>query len=118
MGDVTFYLDTANSILVLLTGLVGLIGTGISTYFAVKNWMTNLKTKQSQEIWVMLMEMADAAMSEAEKSGKSGADKKAMVMDIIKASALAADLDVTEFLGQLDTYIDQTIDFVNKMQKK
>jgi hypothetical protein len=118
MGDISFYLDTANSILVLLTGLVGLIGTGVSTYFAVKMWIEKLKTKKSQEIWVMLMEMADAAMKEAEQSGKAGADKKAMVIEIIKASALAAELDITDFLEQLDVYIDQTIDFVNKMQQK
>jgi hypothetical protein len=97
--------------------LLGLVGTAISTYVAVKAWLKNVKTKSSQEIWGMLMEMADAAMTEAEKTLASGADKKAMAMNTIKASAEAAGIDMSLFIGQLDTYIDQTIAFVNKMQK-
>ena len=37
MADFTLFLDTANSVLVLLTGLVGLIGTGVGAFFAIKN---------------------------------------------------------------------------------
>jgi lipopolysaccharide export LptBFGC system permease protein LptF len=118
MSDFTFYLDTANSILVLLTGLVGLIGTGAGAYFAIKNWITTIKTKNSQEIWSMLMEMADSAMTEAEQSQLNGEDKKTMVIDIIQASAKAANLDIDLFADQLDLYIDQTIAFVNKMKQK
>jgi lipopolysaccharide export LptBFGC system permease protein LptF len=118
MENFTFFLDTANSILVLLTGLLGLIGTGAGVFFAIKNWVANIKTKNSQEIWFMLMEMADAAMTEAEQSKASGEDKKTMVIDIIQASAKASNLNIDEFADQLDLYIDQTIAFVNKMQKK
>lgn len=117
MADLTLFLDTANSILVLLTGLVGLIGSGVGAYFAIKNWLKVIKTKNSEEIWKMIMEAADAAMTEAEASGLSGADKKSMVIDIISASTKAAGVDISLFADQLDNYIEQTIAFVNKMNQ-
>ena len=109
-------MEMLTEILSLIIGLAGLIGTGISAYKAVKFWIQNLKDKKSTEIWGMVMEMADAAMTEAEKSGKNGADKKAMVIDAIQGSAKAAGIDINEFLDQLDMYIDQTITFVNAMK--
>lgn len=113
----TEWITNANGIITLITGLIGLIGTGIGAYFAVKNWITVLKTKNSQEIWAMIMEMADAAMTEAEKSGKSGADKKQMVIDAVKASCRAAGVDLDVFIDQLSNYIDDTIKFANNLKK-
>ena len=63
------------------------------------------------------MSMADAAMKEAEASGKAGADKKQMVIDAVKASCKAAGVNLDLFIDQLSDYIDQTIKFVNDMQK-
>lgn len=111
------FLNTANEILVLLTGLLGLIGTGVGTYFAIKNWIANVKTKNSDTLWKMLMEMADKAMEEAERTGASGADKKEMVLKAIEAGAEAAGIETSMFFTQLDTYVDQTIDFFNRMKE-
>ena len=111
------WITTANGIVTLITGLVGLIGTGVGAFFAIKNWVAVLKTKNSQEIWAMIMNMADAAMKEAEASGKSGADKKQMVIDAVKAGCRAAGINMDMFIDQLGEYIDQTISFVNKMKK-
>jgi hypothetical protein len=116
MVDLTGFLDVANSFIVLLTGLAGLVGTGIGVYFAIKNWYAAFKTKTNSEKWFLLMEMADAAMTEAEQSAKSGEDKKTMVLDSIAAAAKAAGIDAEEFTEQLNDYIDQTIAFVNKMK--
>ena len=113
----TEWITNANGIITLITGLIGLIGTGIGAYFAIKNWFTVLKMKNSQEIWAMIMEMADAAMTEAEKSGKSGADKKQMVIDAVKASCRAAGVDLDVFIDQLSNYIDDTIKFANNLKK-
>ena len=113
----TGILSSINEWVALLSGLLGLIGTAVGVFFAVKNWIAALKTKQSQEIWTLIMEIADAAMEEAERSGASGADKKTMVIETVKASTLAAGLDATTFLDQLSAYIDQTIEFFNKMNK-
>lgn len=111
-------LNTLQEIITLVTGLCGLISAGIGAYFAIKNWIKVTKNKNAQEIWVMIMEMADAAMKEAERSHKTGADKKTMVIESVKASCKAAGLDVDLFIDQLSDYIDQTISFVNDMSKK
>ena len=108
---------TANGIITLITGLLGLIGTGIGTYFAVKNWITAMKTKNSQEIWTMIMEIADNAMKEAEASMQDGETKKQIVIDSVKASCKAAGINADLFLDQLSNYIDSTIKFVNGMKK-
>ena len=114
--DFELFLGTAEQVLTLLLGLLGLVGTGIGTFYAIKNWFEAIKTKSSQEIWKLVMEMADAAMTEAEKTGASGADKKAQVLKSIQAGALAAGINISLFTSQLDVYIDQTIAFVNKMK--
>lgn len=112
------WITTANGIITLVTGLIGLIGTGIGAFFAIKNWIKVLKNKNAQEIWTLIMEMADAAMKEAEASVLAGEDKKKMVVDSVKASCAAAGIDVSLFIDQLSNYIDQTIAFVNGMTKK
>lgn len=112
------FLENAEMVLALITGLAGLIGTAISTYFAIKTWIANLKTKNAQEVWNLIMDVADKAMEEAEKTALSGADKKAMAMQAITASAAVAGLDIAPFITQLDLYIEQTIAFVNKMSTK
>lgn len=111
------WLTTAQGVLSLITGLVGLIGTGIGAFFAIKNFIIATKTKKASEIWNMIMSMADAAMKEAEASLKSGEDKKKMVIDSVSAGCKAAGVDLSEFLNQLNSYIDQTIAFVNQMKK-
>ena len=111
-------LNTVQEIITLVTGFCGLISAGIGAYFAIKNWIKVTKNKNAQEIWAMVMEMADAAMKEAERSCKTGADKKTMVIESVKASCKAAGLDVDLFIDQLSDYIDQTISFVNDMSKK
>jgi hypothetical protein len=65
----------------------------------------------------MIMNMADAAMKEAERSGRAGADKKEMVIEAVKAGCKAAGVNIDEFIDQLMDYIDQTIKFVNDMQQ-
>ena len=112
------WITSANQIVVLITSLVGLIGTGIGAFFAIKNWIKATKEKSAKEIWAMIMEMADAAIKEAEKSGAAGADKKTMVIESVKASCKAAGIDLDLFIDQLSDYIDQTIAFVNDMSKK
>ena len=111
------WLTTAQGVLSLITGLIGLIGSGVVAFFAIKNFIKVAKTKSMNEIWSMIMAMADAAMKEAEASQKSGEDKKQMVLDAVKSGCKAANIDIDAFIDQLSQYIDQTIDFVNKMSK-
>lgn len=110
-------LDTVQEIIALVTGLCGLISAGIGAYFAIKNWIAVTKNKNAQEIWAMIMEMADAAMKEAEASMKAGEEKKQMVIDSVKAGCRAAGVNLDAFIDQLSNYIDETISFVNGMKK-
>lgn len=111
------WLTTAEQVLSLLVAFVGLIGTAISTFVAVKAVIEKNKGKSLTEIWSLIMYIADEAMKAAEASGKSGSDKKQMVIDTINASAKAAGLDISPFTKQINDYIDQTIKFVNGMKK-
>lgn len=115
MGD---WITTANGIIVLITGLLGLIGTGIGAFFTVKGFLKAAKEKSANEIWTLVMSMADAAIKEAEKSKKSGQEKKQMVIESVKAACLAGGIDVSAFLDQLSAYIDQCISFANSLNKK
>ena len=101
----------------LITALFGLIGTGIGTFFAIKGWIKAFREKDGKQKWALIMEMADAAIKEAEKSGAAGADKKTMVIESVKAGCKAAGVDLDAFIDQLSDYIDQTISFVNDMTK-
>ena len=104
-------------IIALLTGLLGLITTGVSAFFAIKSFIAATKEKSSKEIWALIMHLADAAMKEAEASLKDGETKKQMVIDSVKAGCKAAGVNLDAFIDQLSDYIDQTIDFVNCMKK-
>ena len=110
------WMTTLNELLALITGLCGLIGTAIGVVFAIKNFIKLMKEKNKNEVWATIMEIADAAMKEAEKSMESGATKKLIVIETVKASCKAAGLDFDDFIDQLNDYIDETIDFVNKMK--
>jgi hypothetical protein len=111
------WLGTAQQVIALITGLVGLVGAAIGAFFAIKNWIKLTKEKSAKEIWNTIVTMAEAAMKEAEASGKSGADKKEMVIESVKAGCKAAGLNIDDFLDQLGAYIDQCIGFVNDMTK-
>lgn len=112
----TEIISSMNEWALFLCGLFSLLSVACGAFFAIKNFITMLKTKQNAELWALIMELADSAMKEAEASRASGADKKSMVINAVKAAAEAAGLDISAFLTQLDLYIDQTIDFVNKMK--
>lgn len=111
------WINTVNGLIALITGLVGLIGTGIGAFFAIRNFIKATKEKSAKEIWAMIMTMADAAIKEAERSTKKGADKKELVINMVKEGCKSAGVDISLFLDQLSDYIDQTIKFVNDMTK-
>lgn len=112
------FMDIANDVLYLLTSFLGLVGTGLGVFFAIKNWIKAMNEKNSKEHWLMIMEMADAAMKEAEATNASGEDKKTTVIMSVNAACIAAGIDTQEFAEQLDQYIDQTIAFIKKMNEQ
>lgn len=115
------WITTANGIIALITGLIGLIGSGVGAFFAIKNWVKLVKEKSAHEIWTLITEIADASMKEAERAAKEGLitkeAKKQMVIDSVKAGCKAAGINLDGFIDQLSDYIDETISFVNSMKK-
>lgn len=112
------WITTVNGLIALLSGLVGLIVTGVGAFFTIKAWIKTVKEKTATDHWNMIMAVADAAMKEAERSTLDGAGKKEMVVNIVKESCKSAGIDVSDFIDQLGAYIDQTIAFVNDMKAK
>lgn len=110
------WITTANGIIALVTGLVGLIGTGIGAFFAVKATIKACKEKSVAEIWAMVQTIADNAMQEAEKSFLPGADKKQLVIDAVKSSCKVAGVNLDPFIDQLSAYIDDAISFANGLK--
>ena len=113
------WITTANGLIALITGLVGLITTGITTYFAIKAWIKSTKDKSAQEKWNMIQEMAKTAIDEVEHSGIIGSDnKKEAAIEIVKKSCKVAGLEINIFIDQLSEYIDSCVKFYNDMKKK
>ena len=113
------WITTANGLIALITGLVGLIGTGIATFFAVKAWIKTMKNKSASEVWAAITTAADAAMQEVEFRAKSGEilNKRDTALAIIESSCAASGLDISPFMTQLRKYIDDCIDFINGFNK-
>lgn len=107
------WLETTQGIITLISSGVVLLGTliglGVNLYKAIKEVVKN-------KDWAKIVKIADAAMIAAEAAGKSGADKKAMVIEAVEAGC--KELGITVDLTQLSTYIDECIAFANSLNKK
>lgn len=47
MGD---WITTVNGLITLITALIGLVGTGVGAFFAIKNFIKATKEKSAKEI--------------------------------------------------------------------
>lgn len=103
-------------LIAVVSGLMSLIGTGIGVFFSVKSLIKQMKEKTFAENWELIKTMATSAMTEAEKSEKSGADKKQMVIDAVTAGCKAAGIDISVFMTQLSAFIDNSIAFANTIK--
>jgi len=109
------WVANVNAILALIGTLVGLISTGVPLVILV---VKSFKNKSKEDIIAKIKVIVEAAIAQAEKSGKAGADKKAMVIDIVKASLRADGIEASQYLDQISAYIDDCINFVNNVTKK
>ena len=110
------WITQANGFVALLTGLLGLIGTGLGVFFAIKAWIKNAKNKSATEIWALIMNVADKAMQEASYKFPvkgDGPERKEFVLNLVKEACLAEGIDLGPFFEQLTAYINQCIEFVN-----
>lgn len=103
MNDVTQWVELISSIIGALIALCALVPAGVALVrFVIKS----IKDKN----WKAILEIADKAILAAEASGKSGVDKKQMVIDAVVAGCKAANIDIDESqLEALANYIDKII---------
>lgn len=111
------WITTANGLIALLTGLCGLIGTGVGAFFAIRNWIKMMKQKSAKEVWDTIMVAADSAMAQVEHLDIYGGDAKKAAIEIVKKTCEAAGLDISAFIDQLGAYIDDCIGFHNRMNE-
>ena len=64
------WITPAQQLIALITALVGLIGTGVGAFIAIRQFIKNAKTKSASELWNMITVAADAAMTAASKAAK------------------------------------------------
>jgi len=100
------FVENANAIVALISAVVGLLSAAIPLGVVIYNLF---KGKKSKEIFADLKDMAMAAIVEAEKTGKTGAEKKEIAIAAVKAAAAAKNIDIEPFMNQLLAVIDQIV---------
>jgi hypothetical protein len=106
-------MEDLNMLLTLIITGVTLLGTLIGV--GIKLWGA-LKIIAKNKDWKKIMKIADVAMKQAEASGKAGAEKKQMVIDIVEASC--AELGIVIDINEVVKYVEESIAFVNSLTKK
>ena len=110
-------LETLKLVLEIIGLAVGLIGGIGGVVFGIVQFFQNMKGKSAREVFETLKNIAMEAMSAAESSGKTGADKKTMVLEAVQAGAQAAGIEFTDELeAQISAFIDKSINFANTIK--
>ena len=109
-------MNTIQTIITLGIAFLALISAGIGVVFGIKTVIKSRKDKTAAENWLFIMTVAKAAMSKAEESGAAGKDKKAIVIDAVKAACAEAGINADDFMDQLSAFIDNMIDFANTIK--
>lgn len=101
------------TLITLIAGLIGAIAALIPTFIKLKECLVDIVKNKN---WAKIMQVAMSAMKTVEASGKTGADKKQMVVNIVTQSCANLEIELdAELIKRLSDYIDDTIDFVNSM---
>lgn len=114
----SFWPTTAEGWVGIITFIIGFIGAIVAlipvSIKLVKRGKELIKNKD----WAKIKEIADTAMKTAESTGKTGAEKKEIVIVAVKAGCEKAGIVIDEkLLKDLVDYIDTTIEWVNGMIK-
>ena len=107
------WITTVEGLIALITAFFGLCGTAVGAFMTIKTFIKSRKDKSFKENLELLKTVADAAMVSAEKSGKSGAEKKEIVIQAVKEAAKAAGLDFDLFIDQISQFIDNSVKWHN-----
>lgn len=107
------WIETTQGILTLVASGIAVFGTITGLAIKLADAFKKLKANKN---WLKIIDIADSAMCEAEKTLKSGKDKKAQVIAAVEGACKELGIDCD--LSELDKYIDDCIGFVNGFIKK
>lgn len=118
MTLLTFLTESGNNpIIVLITAIVGLIGTVVALIPTAIKLAKSLKEIAKNKDWKKIMIAIKEAVVTAEASGKSGVEKKTMVIETIKTFCMECDVILDEdLLNQVSDYIDTLISTFNQLE--
>lgn len=99
-----------NGWVTLISLIVGLVAAIIALIPTIIKLVSALKELVKNKDWTKILVAIKSAAVTAEASGKSGADKKQMVIDSVKAFCKTIDVEVDDaLLEQISTEIDKLI---------
>lgn len=102
--------------------IIGLVSAGLALLSAAVGLGFKLYTVCKELVkdknWAKIMKIALTAMETAEKTGASGADKKAQVIEAVKAACDEMGVNAAPFMDDLSKYIDEIIDVTKKVNVK
>lgn len=110
-------LELAYQLALLIGAIVSLIGGLGSVVVGLKAVAKNNKNKTLAELWTKIKTIADKAMIEAESMKATGAEKKDIVISVVKDAMKEEGADIDDFIDQLDAYINNSIAFGNSLKK-
>lgn len=114
----SFWPTTAEGWVGIITFIIGFIGAIVALIPVSIKLVKRGKELVKNKDWAKIKEIADTAMKTAESTGKTGAEKKEIVIAAVKAGCEKAGIVIDEkLLKDLVDYIDTTIEWVNGMIK-
>lgn len=114
----SFWPTTAEGWTGLITFIIGFIGAIAALIPVSIKLVKKGKELVEHKDWAKIKEIADKAMRKAEETGKTGVEKKEIVIAAVKAGCIEAGIDIDEtLLKNLADYIDTTIEWINDMIK-
>lgn len=110
--------DNVYGWVILIAAIAGLVSTVIALIPTAITCVKVLRKLIKNKNFEAIKNIAVAAIKTAEASQASGADKKAMVIEAVKAGCREAQIDLDEsLLDDLSKYIDQMIGYHNDMRQ-
>jgi len=114
----SFWPNTLEGWVSLISFIIGFVGAIVALIPMTINLVKKGKELIKNKDWDKIKEIADVAMKKAEETGKTGAEKKEIVIAAVKAGCEEAGIIINEqLLKNLADYIDATIEWVNSMIK-
>lgn len=114
-----FTVSTVGEWITLITLIVGLVGAIAALVPTLIKLFKALKDIAQDKNWKKVLSVIYSAMKAAEETGKSGAEKKAIVLAAAYKACEELGVEITDEIKQkIDEAIESTIDIANAIGHK